>query len=122
MADFSYSPNYVHVHPPVPNVEVSPNKNFKQTVYKLDGNWIEKFTLHFGDNNLTDRDLLLAHFQGQFGPFTQFSWTNPPAYVTGSPPLTVRYDIESPGRGYEVETPAVGGQIFTINLHFLKVV
>ena len=119
MANFSYSPNYVHSHPPIPNVQVTRGKSFKPTVYKLDNNFLRKHDLHFGDVDLAKRNLLKAHFEGQFGPYTSFSWTNPPLYVSATA-LTVRYDDESAGFGYEEETPAVGGNVFSIILHFVQ--
>ena len=121
MANFSYLPNYVHSPVAEPNVEVTRGKSFKQTFYKLDNNFIRRYTLYFGDCNLTNRNNLRNHFEGQFGPYSSFSWTNPPAYVSATA-LTVNYDEEAPGRGYEEETPEVGGNVFQVTLHFVQVV
>jgi len=121
MANFSYSPNYVNSQPPIPNIEVTRGKSFKQTTYKLDNNFIRKYDLFFGSVDSTMRTNLKNHFEGQFGPYSSFSWTNPPTYVSGTA-LTVRYDEESAGMGYEEDTPPVGGNVFTITLHFAQVV
>ena len=121
MADFSYVPNYVHSPAAIPNIEVTQGKSFKQTVYKYDNNFTRKHELYFGDVSLTTRNNLRDHFEGQYGPYNSFSWTNPPSYVSDSA-LTVRYDEEAEGKGYYEETPPVGGNVFNVTLFFVRVV
>ena len=117
MTDFAYSPNYVHAPSPVPSVEITRSRNFTRRSYLTETTFVKKYELHFGDVTLAKRNLLLEHFEGQYGPYTSFTWTNPPSYVSALP-ITVRYDEESSGMGYYEETPEVGGNVFTVILYF----
>ena len=116
MANFSYEPNYVHSPSPIPSIEADRSKNFTLRSYLTEQEFVRKYELHFGDVNLIKRNLLLAHYEGQYGPYSSFIWTNPPSYVSASP-ITVRYDEESSGMGYYEETPAVGGNVFSVTIY-----
>ena len=117
MANFSYEPNYVHSPSPIPSIEADRSKNFTRRSYLTETTFVKKYELHFGDITLAKRNLLLEHYESQYGPYTSFVWTNPPTYAVSSS-ITVRYDEESQGMGYYEETPEVGGNVFTVILYF----
>ena len=119
MANFSESPNYVHERPPEFNVEISDGESLHQTAYKLDDNAIRKYELHFGYVTAAKRNTIRSHFEGQYGHYASFSWTNPPSHINSGVALTVRYDRSE---GYQEETPAVGHNVFQVTLVFMKVV
>ena len=122
MADFTYSPNVVHSATPIPNIEITSGQTYNQSFYKLSDNFLRRFELRFGDVNLTKRNLLRSHFEGQYGPHKAFNWTSIPDYVKRSTQdLIVNYDKDSEGMGYYEETPAVGGNVFTVTLYFVAV-
>ena len=76
MANFSESPNYVHERPAEFNVEISEGESLHQTTYKLDSNAIRKYELHFGNVAAADRNTIRDHYDGQYGAYASFSWTN----------------------------------------------
>jgi len=120
MADFAYEPNYIHAPSIELPVEVDYSKNFNRRSYKTERNFTRKYELHFGYVNLTQRNLLRSHFEGQYGPYLAFDWTNPPDYVSDYG-FEVNYDEEAEGMGYYEETPEVGGNVFHITLGFKSI-
>jgi len=118
MADLSKKPNYVNERPPEYNVEMSEGESLHQTTYKLDNNAIRKYDLHYGYVSLADRNTLRDHYDGQYGHYASFSWTNPPSHINSGVAFTVRYDRNE---GYQEETPPVGHNAFKVTLVLMKV-
>ena len=123
MADFNSTyrePNWVEPLAPEYNILQTESESFKAQTYELDSNVKEAWRLVYRGITLAERCTIRSHYTGQKGPYSSFSWTNPPSYANGGAAVTVRYRKVD---GFS-ETPIedTNGQAWNMDLIFEKVI
>ncbi len=105
MAVFSGVPQYTYPQAPEFAVRTTRSKNFKVVRSILDDVPIKKFVLWFRVQTTAERNVLLAHYIGQYGAGQTFTWDSVPNFVDSGVNKTVAYDEQD---GYH-EDPLVKG-------------
>ena len=91
MANFIWDPQFVY--PKTPNFQTheTPSDTAKKEVLLIDSTPVKKWELLFKAETLLIRNSILAHYNGQYGNYTPFTWSSVPGYIEGGVPLYVRY-------------------------------
>jgi len=116
MANFTWTPKIVIPSKPTYNILQTLTESFKRRYYEVDSNEEQLYTLKFGWIQKTtvtnNRDAIYAHYTGNKGEYSSFSWTGVPSYISNDA-VTVRYvDYQ--------ETPDVDGNVWEVTIVFRK--
>ncbi|MDY0313758.1 MAG: hypothetical protein RBR32_01645 [Bacteroidales bacterium] len=95
MADFAYVPHRVEPGTPQYNVLTTEMEGFKKKRRIVTTDPKRTWTLYFRGQSKTERDLLLAHYKGQYGQGTPFNWTSVPSYISDDSSYYVAYESYS---------------------------
>ena len=106
MADFTTLPSEViEVSPEYHNI-ITQTESMKKEFLNLAATPVRKYRLKFNAQTTAVKDAILAHYDGQTGGLTAFSWTAAavPAHVNSGAAMTGRWvdgSIQFAGIGYK---------------------
>lgn len=114
---FTWEPEIVIPETPKYNIIETQSESMKRNflLFDDDGSPENEWMLDFGEVLLARRNEIRAHYLAQRGPFTKFSWSNPPTYITGEA-VQVRYKKDG---GYK-EEPVAHGQGWSVQVVFIE--
>lgn len=89
--DFSYEPHAVRPGTPQWNVLATDMEGMTKKTRLISTRSKMTWELEFRLQTKAERDLLLAHYNGQNGSLTPFNWTSVPSYIDSTSTYYVRY-------------------------------
>ena len=116
MADFTVLPSEViEVAPDYHNI-ITLTESMKKEFLNLAATPIRRYRLKFNAKTTAVKDAILAHYDGQTGGHTAFSWTAAavPAHVNSGAAMTGRWIDKS------IQSTGVGYKLWNINIEFEK--
>lgn len=79
--DFTLVPAWVIPIEPKYNNEVTPSESMKKERMNISATPVKYFRLKFEGMSDADWGTFLAHFNGRYGDYDQFSWQSVPSYI-----------------------------------------
>ena len=87
---FTLVPKGVTTEEPQYHNIITPSESMKKDFMNISSTPVERWKLKFDLSN-TDRDILKAHCNDQYGGYHSFSWQSVPAYIGGGSNITGRW-------------------------------
>ena len=111
MADFNWLPHHVELGPPQWNTLLTEMEGMRKKARLISSLPMKTWILFFRLLTKVERDLLLDHFNGQYGQTIPFNWTNIPSWIdTSASYYYVRY------KSYKEELS--GGTLWDVTVEF----
>lgn len=88
---FALVPNEVITLEPEYNNIISQSESMKKEYYNLSANSTQRYRLNFKALTNANRDILLTHYNDQYGGYHNFSWQSVPFYIGSSANITGRW-------------------------------
>lgn len=88
---FTLVANEVITLEPEYNNVITQAESMKKEYYNLSTNAIKRYRLNFKALTNANRDILLTHYNDQYGEYHNFSWQSVPSYIGSGANITGRW-------------------------------